>query len=281
MVDRHTGRVCTSPSGTVKRGLSLLTPVAGQSYSPRMGAHLHTRGRVTGLRACALSAVTVALVCAICTPSIGQLVEHARVDSVGTASLDDVLAGYNANIRNAMAAIETLSVAQEMVEPTEEGGEKRALALLSYSRGEGMQREEISSGFGHPVGEYELRSLVGPELLRAEYDILLTGVEDMEGRRCYRLSVTAIERDVEHFDGTVWVEVGSLGLVRIIGQVADPPFSIERITLDKAFEPVPEGLWLLRRHTGEIDIRLAFVSRHGMMHVFYTDYAIVTSRRSD
>ena len=236
---------------------------------------------MTGLRACALSAVTVALVCAICTPSIGQLVEHARVDSVGTASLDDVLAGYNANIRNAMAAIETLSVAQEMVEPTEEGGEKRALALLSYSRGEGMQREEISSGFGHPVGEYELRSLVGPELLRAEYDILLTGVEDMEGRRCHRLSVTATERDVDHFDGTVWVEVGSLGLVRILGEVADPPFPVERIKLDKAFVPVPEGLWLLRRHTGEIDIRLAFVSRHGMMHVFYTDYAIVTSRRSD
>lgn len=236
---------------------------------------------MAGLRACALSAVTVGLVCAICTPSIGQPVEHARVDSVGAPSLDDVLAGYNANIRNAMAAIETLSVAQEMVEPTEEGGEKRALALLSYSRGEGMRREELSSGFGHPVGEYELRSLVGPELPRAEYDVLLTGVEDMEGRRCYRLSVTAIERDVEHFDGTVWVEVGSLGLVRIIGQVADPPFSIERITLDKAFEPVPEGLWLLRRHTGEIDIRLAFVSRHGMMHIFYTDYAIVTSRRSD
>lgn len=236
---------------------------------------------MTGPRACALSAVTVALVCAICTPSIGQPVEHARVDSVGTPSLDDVLAGYNANIRNAMAAIETLSVKQEMVEPTEEGGEKRALALLSYSRGEGMQREELSSGLGHPVGEYELRSLVGPELLRAEYDVILAGVEEMEGRRCHRLSVTAIERDVEHFDGTVWVEVGSLGLVRITGQVADPPFSIERITLDKAFEPVPEGFQLLRRHTGEIDIRLTFISRHGMMHIFYTDYAIVTYRRSE
>ncbi len=243
-----------------------------------MGVTLQTKSCGAGQRARALSAVTVALLCAVCTPFTGRAAEPAGVDSIGMLSLEEVLEGYNANIHSAMAAIETLRVEQEMVEPTEEGGEKRALALLSYSRGEGMQREECSSDLGHPVGEYKLRSLVGPELLPGEYDVLLTGVEDMEGRWCYRLSVTATERDVEHFDGTVWVEVGSLGLVRIIGQVADPPFSIERITLDKAFEPVPEGFRLLRRHTGEIDIRLAFVRRHGMMHIFYTNYAIVTSR---
>jgi hypothetical protein len=195
--------------------------------------------------------------------------------------LDDVLAGYNANISDAMAAIETLRVEQEMLEPTKGGGEKRALASLCYSRGRGMQREERSSDLGHPVGEYGLRSLVGPELPPTEYDVLLAGIEDMEAYLCYKLSVTAIERDVEHFDGTVWVEVESLGLVRIIGQVADPPFPVEKITLDKAFEPVPEGFRLLRRHTGEIDIRLAFVSRHGMMHIFYTDYEIVTSAYSN
>ncbi len=243
-----------------------------------MGVTIQAKGRGSGQRARALSAVTVALLCAVCTPFTGQAVEPAGVDSIGMLSLEEVLEGYNANIHGAMAAIETLRVEQEMLEPAEEGGEKRAMASLFYRRAEGMQREEFSSDLGHPVGEYELQSLVGPELLSGEYDVLLAGVEDMEGRRCHRLSVTAIERDVEHFDGTVWVEVGSLGLARIIGEVADPPFPVERIKLDKAFEPVPEGFWLLRRHTGEIDIRLAFVRRHGMMHIFYTDYAIVTSR---
>lgn len=229
-----------------------------------------------------LSVAAALLLAVTLTPSIGRALEPTRPDPADALlRVEDVLAGYNANIIDAMAVVETLRVEQEMLEPTKSGGEKRALALLTYSRAEGMQREERSSDLGHPVGEYELRSLVGPELLLAEYDVLLAGVEDMEGRRCYRLSVTAIERDVEHFDGTVWVEVGSLGLVRILGEVADPPFPVEKITLDKAFEPVPEGLWLLRRHTGEIDIRLAFVSRHGLMHIFYTDYTIVTSRRSD
>ncbi len=243
-----------------------------------MGVLLHTKGRGVWQRACALSAATVVLLCVICASSVGRAAEPAVVDSIGILSLEDVLEGYNANIRGAMVAIDTLRVEQEMLEPTKEGGEKRALASLFYHRAEGMQREESSSDLGHPVGEYELQSLVGPELLQGEYDVLLSGVEEMEGRRCHRLSVTATQRDLEHFDGTVWVEVGSLGLVRIIGAVADPPFPVERIKLDKAFEPVPEGFRLLRRHTGEVDIRLGFVRRHGVMHIFYTDYVIVTSR---
>ena len=242
----------------------------------------HTMTRKASSPVSALSVAAALLFGAAVAPSVGQASEPARPDSADASlRLEDVLTGYNANIHDAMAAIETLRVEQEMLEPAKGGGEKRAQALLSYSRGEGMQREEHSSDLGHPVGEYELRSLVGPELPSGEYDVLLAGVEDMEGRRCYKLSVTAIERDIEHFDGTVWVEVGSLGLVRITGEVADPPFPVERITLDKAFELVPEGFRLLRRHTGEIDIRLAFVRRHGMMHIFYTDYVIVTCRQSD
>ena len=75
-----------------------------------------------------------------------------------------------------------------------------------------------------------------------------------------------------------WVEVGSLGLVRIVGEVADPPFPVERIKLDRASELVPEGFRLLRRHTGEIDIKLGFIRRHGVMDIFYADYKIGRSR---
>ncbi|MFH1865236.1 MAG: hypothetical protein ABIK85_05075 [Candidatus Eisenbacteria bacterium] len=220
---------------------------------------------------------TVAILCAACAPTAARSAETAGADSTVLLSLEEVLEGYNANISRAMAAIETLRVEQEMVEPAKDGGEKRALAVLHYNRVDGMSREELSGNLGHPVGEYQLSSLVGPELPSSEYDTLLASVEEMEGRRCYRLSVTAIERDTRHFDGTVWVEVGSLGLVRIIGEVADPPFPVQRIKLDKAFEPTPEGFRLLRRHTGEIDIKLALISRHGMMHIFYTDYAIASS----
>ncbi len=221
--------------------------------------------------------VMAAVLCCACVPSAALSEETAGADSAALQSLEEVLDGYNANIRLAMAEIETLRVEQEMVEPTKDGGEKRALAVLTYSRRDGMNRKELSGDLGHPVGEYKLESLVGPELAAEGYDVSLAGMEEMEGRRCYRLSVTAIERDTGHFDGTVWVEVGTLGLVRIIGEVADPPFPVQRVKLDKAFEPTPEGHRLLRRHTGEIDIKLALISRHGLMHIFYTDYSITLS----
>lgn len=232
------------------------------------------RFRRAGETACA----ALAVVCAVCAPAPAWSAGAAGADSTGTLTLERVLEGYNASIGRAMAAIETLRVEQEMVEPTEDGGQKGALAVLSYRRDDGMHREELSSNLGHPTGEYSLSSLVGPELLPDEYAVTLAGIEEMEGRRCYALSVTAIERDSEHFDGGVWVEVGSLGLVRIIGEVSDPPFPVKKVKLDKAFEPTPDGLWLLRRHTGEIDIQLAFVSRHGKMHIFYTGYSLETSQ---
>jgi hypothetical protein len=218
------------------------------------------------------------LLCSVCGPSFGQMSDPPGEDTVGTLGRDEVLEGYNTGIARAMADIETLRVEQELVEPTDNDGMKRALAVLLYDRENGMEREELSEGLGHPVGEYGLSSLVGPELLPDEYDVTFAGVEDMEGLQCYRLDITATERDAEHFDGTVWVDTRSLGLVRIVGEVADPPFPVRKIKLDKAFEPTPEGLWLLRRHTGEIDIKLALIRRRGMMHIFYTNYSLTLSR---
>jgi len=179
-----------------------------------------------------------------------------------------------------MVRIETLRVAQEMIEPADDG-EKRASAVLVYRRGEGMVREESFSDLGHPVGEYSLESLVGPSILTSEYEVTLAGEEEMEGARCYRLELLAIERDTKHFDGTVWIEADGFGLVRITGEVADPPFPVQRIALDKAFETVPEGVRLLRRHTGEVRIRLAFVTREGMAHIFYGPYSVGLSAEGD
>jgi hypothetical protein len=228
-------------------------------------------------------AATAALILALCGSSVARGMDGAEAppaDSLGPQdaseerTLVEVLRGYNAGIRRAMDRIDTLRVAQEMIEPTEDGGEKRAEAVLHYGRDEGMVREELYSDLGHPVGEYALSSLVGPQIVAEEYEVRLDGIEEMEGRVCHRLAVSAIERDRDHFDGTVWIEVETLGLVRIVAEVADAPFPVKKVRLDKAFEPFGDGLHLLRRHTGEVEIQLAFVNRRGVMHIFYSDYAV-------
>jgi len=195
-------------------------------------------------------------------------------------SLIEILSLYNSNIAFAMASIETLRVEQEIVEPAEDGAEKRARAVLTYRRGGEMQREELFSDVGHPVGDYRLESLVGPEILTTEYDVKVAGTESVDGVICYRLDVEATERDSRHFDGNVWVSVHDLGLVRITGEVADAPFPVQRVTLDKTFESVAGGLRLLRDHTAEVDIRFAFITRHGLAHILYTDYDVSLSTQT-
>jgi hypothetical protein len=192
-------------------------------------------------------------------------------------SVEAVLTAYNAGIRDALAAVGSLSVHQEMIEPLDEGGENRAVAVLTYTRERGMKRDELESTIGHPKGEYTLESLLGPELAPLEYAASVEGVEEKDGRRCYRVGVRALERDLRHFDGSVWVTVDGLNLVRITGTVADPPFPVARVGLDKAFEPGPHGLWLLRRHTGEVHVHFGFIKRSGMVHIFYDDYAVSVS----
>lgn len=193
------------------------------------------------------------------------------------ADLEEVLAGHNANVRRAIDCIDTLWVEQEMLEPQPDGTNKRALAVLTYGRSGVMTREEVSSDLGYPAGRYSLLSLIGPELTESEYSVELRGIEEMEGRECYRLSVTALSRDADHFDGDVWIETSGLGLVRIAGEVADSPFPLVRITLDKAFEPGPGGFWLLRRRSGEAEAQIGFIRKSGRRHVFYYDYFVGTS----
>ena len=219
-----------------------------------------------------LSAALIAILAATACSS-SQAVEGDVVPTPLPA-LDEVLNGYNSRIKLTMASIDSLWARQEMQEPTDRGEDKTAEAVLTYNRENGLHREELSSNLGHMTGEYTLRSLVGPELLNSEYSISLDGVEVMEGHESYRLTVEAITRDRDHFDGTVWVAVDDFGLVRAQGSVSDTPFPITRVTFDKAFEPGPHGLWLVRRHTGVAEGQVGFIKRKGTMHIFYFDYRV-------
>lgn len=198
-----------------------------------------------------------------------------RPEGVALApGVEAILAAYNARIRDAGERIGSLRVDQEMIEPQEDGSLKRARAVLSYEKGAGMTRDETFSELSYPAGHYTLSSLVGPELDPSEYAVQLLGTEDVDGVLCYRLRVEALERDVDHMDGTVWIAADTFGPVRVTGEVSDPPFPVTRIKLDKRFELGSPGLWLLRMHTGEVEVSLLLTSRQGLRHIFYDDYIV-------
>lgn len=203
-----------------------------------------------------------AWVLAVCAPA-----------AAGAVDVGALLGAYNESIERALASIESLRVEQAIFEPQGDGSTKRARAVLSYSRRDGMERDVTLSGVSHLVGRYTLRSLVGPVVDTTEYRVEYAGVEEKEDLACHRLAVTAIVRDADHFDGTIWVSTENPGPVRIIGTVADPPFPAVRVTLDKAFMSGPGGIWLVRRHTGEAEVKL-LVTRRGTRHIFYDGYEV-------
>lgn len=212
----------------------------------------------------------------LATAAASAVIASPAVSTAGSDGVssdrDAILAGYNAAIERALA-IDSLRVTQEMIEPQDDGTSRGATAVLVYSDGE-MRREEVRSTLRYPAGDYTLASLVGPFILDGEYDVELRGREMVEGQASYRLELTAIVRDSDHFDGTVWVADDGSGPVRIVGEVADPPFPALEIRLDKSFEPGPGGYRLLRRHTGEVRVSLLLGSKWGLRHIFYEGYLL-------
>jgi hypothetical protein len=203
----------------------------------------------------------------------------SRVGS--SVAVEEILSRYNDGIVRALAGIETLRVAQTVFEPQDDGGTKRACAILSYRRARGMTREETYTELVYPVGEYTLSSLVGPLLDPATYDVEYAGVEEAEGVSCHRLEVTAIPRDFRHFDGSVWISIEGFAPVRIVGRVADPPFPAVEVTLDKVFALGPHGLRLVRRHTGRGEFRILFITKRGERTIYYDDYEAEFAEPSD
>ena len=207
-----------------------------------------------------------ALACAAPTP-VGAL-------DASQERLASILERYNAAIDLATQSVDSLRVVQHMVEPQPDGGERSARAVLVYERSRGMTRRVITSNLSYPAGDYTLASLVGPGLDPSEYRIVLEAEEDVEGVPCYRLGVTALSRDVSHIDGTVWISRESPGPVRVVGLVADPPFPLAEIRLDKRFGPGPLGFAVLRCHAGEVRAGIVLGRKKGARTITYAGYVV-------
>jgi len=192
----------------------------------------------------------------------------------GLPGAEELLADYNAGVRAAMTGIDSLWVRQEIIEPCDDGADRTATALLTYMRGRELRREVVRSELRYPSGEYRLESLVGPEVLPEEYRVTVVGRERMEGEACVRVELVALLRDVDHFDGTIWIAVDDRGPVRITGKVADPPFPTREILLDKSFQRVADRFRLVRRHTGEVEVGMILGGGRGIRHIFYEDYRV-------
>jgi hypothetical protein len=212
---------------------------------------------------------------AVLAATLAAAAVHVSAGAAGTSpDIADLLTRYNARLAQTIETIQTLRVEQEMVEPQADGTSKRAHAVLSYTKGQDLKRDETFSDLSYPAGDYTLETLVGPTLDPLEYTVAFAGMEDMGGHLCYQLSLTALKRDVKHIDGTVWISAEAFAPVRIQAAVADPPYPATMIKLDKSFEPDPSGVWLLRSHAGEVEVKLLWAKKRGVRQITYDGYLV-------
>jgi hypothetical protein len=188
-------------------------------------------------------------------------VPFAEAADRGQADAASVVERYNAGIRLAEAAVESLRVCQDMDEPQTDGTTRHARAVLSYARGEGMERRVLSSNLAYPAGP-------------SDYRVRLEGTAVVDGIDCHHLVVEAVTRDRDHLDGEVWVSRSSFALVRILGRVSAPPFPLAEIRLDKRFAPGPWGFSLLRSHAGEVQAGLVLGRKRGTRYITYRCYVV-------
>ena len=213
-------------------------------------------------------------------PLVAMLVVCLSVlpaEAAGPSAATDaasIVERYNACIRLAEGAVESLRVCQDMDEPQTDGTMRHARAVLSYTRTTGMERRVLSSSLAYPAGEYTLASLIGPLLEASEYRVRLEGAEAVDGIDCYHLVVEAIKRDKDHLDGDLWVSQTSFAPVRIVGTVSAPPFPLAEIRLDKRFAPGPCGFALLQSHSGEVRAGLLLGRKRGIRHITYRGYVV-------
>jgi hypothetical protein len=231
------------------------------------------RGPSIRLLTVALSSIGLCVFASATAPAPAAAGGVAAGTPPGT-TLEEILRHYNEGIRRALAGIDSLRVAQTMFEPQDDGSTKRACAVLVYSRAHGMTRTETFSELIYPVGEYALTSVVGPELDPSAYSVEYAGLDEEEGVSCHRLEVTATDRDYRHFDGSIWISARDFAPVRVVGEVADPPFPAREIRLDKTFVPGPHDLWLVRSHRGWGEFKLLFISKRGERQIYYDDYVV-------
>jgi len=128
----------------------------------------------------------------------------------------------------------------------------------------------------HPLMQHEERASTGEErensaIVPANYDVQLTGEEELDGRRCYVLTARPRRQDKDLFEGTIWVDAEDLAVVQIEGQPAkNPSFWVRNVHFVRSYRKIG-GYWLPRQDTSVSDVRL-FGRR--TLTIQYEDYAL-------
>ena len=95
------------------------------------------------------------------------------------------------------------------------------------------------------------------DIVPANYSFSFVGLENCEGRECYRLSITPKRKEKYLIDGQIWIDAEDWGIVRIQGSPAKrPSFWARQTHIDRRYKRI-EGMWLSDRIESISDLLIA------------------------
>jgi hypothetical protein len=94
---------------------------------------------------------------------------------------------------------------------------------------------------------------IGP----ANYEFALEGIEEVDGRRAYRLNLSPRRKNPYLIRGSVWVDAEDFGVMRVSGSPSKrPSFWTLRTKVERTYAKI-NGVWLTRRTESASDLLLA------------------------
>lgn len=144
-----------------------------------------------------------------------------------------------------------------------------AKVLVRYDWPKSKQFQILEETGSHAIANMVFRPLIeheekissraeedGSAIIPANYDVELTGEQDLEGRHCYVLSATPRRHDKYLFEGTIWVDAEELAVVQIEGRPAKAPsFWAKNVHFVRRYQKIGD-YWLPRDDTSVSDVRM-------------------------
>ena len=131
-----------------------------------------------------------------------------------------------------------------------------------------------------PLMAHEAQTSAGEDkhdsaILPANYDVELTGEDEIDGRRCYVLRAVPRRQDKYLFAGTIWIDEQDLAVARIEGQPArNPSFWVKKVHFVRRYQKIGD-FWLPREDSSVSDIK--FFGQHTLT-IRYDDYKLDVSQ---
>ena len=113
------------------------------------------------------------------------------------------------------------------------------------------------------------------DIIPMNYDFVLVGSEDCEGRPCYRMRISPKRRDKYSLDGEVWIDAEDYSIVRLHGAPARrPSIWTLKTEIDRRYTKVA-GIWLPERMDSSSNI---VVAGHSVLSIEY-NYDVVQTEQ--